>query len=167
MTPLSHHQIAVGILSRELVFLLFGIVLHLPITILSFLMNNVEVTYIIVMFFRLLIDTMLFSIIAFIVGLFCRKSITAAMIVILFLSVGNFIFQEVISANSDDGFGIYMEINPFWIMSRQGIQLLPARIKATHVAVNSFLKPIKYKNDQVTVDEYFIYYLLILLCHIT
>ncbi len=91
LTPLSKHQIVIGILSQHLVFALLGIVLHLPITIISLLMDNVEFSYVVVTTCSLLIETILFISIAFLIGLLCNENLLLGFLTILAILIFNFI----------------------------------------------------------------------------
>ena len=65
LTPLNHHQIILGLLLQNIITLFLGIILHLPITLLCFFINNVEASYIILTTIDLLITSLFFSIIIF------------------------------------------------------------------------------------------------------
>ncbi|MCP4111961.1 MAG: ABC transporter permease [Desulfobacteraceae bacterium] len=140
LTPLSKHQIIIGILSRELVLVLLGIALHLPITIISLLMNNVEFSYVIVTTLNLLLETMMFLLIAFIIGLICHKKIEIGIITAVILLLFIFIWNENLLTSYHYKWNkrlgrestIHIKINPFRIMSGQGIQYAPARVQAPY-----------------------------------
>lgn len=152
LTPLSAHQIVVGILSRDFIYIIVVSILFLPLTILTLILQGVEFSYVIVTMCDLLLTALFFSTVAFVVGLFCHKGnwgrATLSISLIFMFAVTNVYWHEVFSSKLDlQEYQTYLKLRPFWVISRQGIQVAPIRAQNSYIAMNTAL-PYFDQNDQ-------------------
>ena len=95
LTPLSSHQVLVGLLASELLFLLIGVVLHLLLTLWGLFAGEIEYSYVIFMTFNLLVSALFFMSIGLVVGLLNKKLVVGIFTIFLLLGSHIFLFEYV------------------------------------------------------------------------
>lgn len=141
LTPLTYHQIVVGIISRDLFVVLVGMLFFMPITLLALLCSDVTLSFVAAIMSDLLITALFAIILALIAGLFCHKNIMIGLSFVLIFAISSVAWYEIIVAKYLDQPNVqtYAKSNPFRIISTQGIQTAPMRVQLFYIPMNTAL----------------------------
>jgi len=149
LTPLSHHEVVLGLIARDNIFLLFGIILHLPLTLICLFSGNVTFMHVIMTTYDLLMTAILFSSMSFMANLFLyytdKKTMTlfgGIIVCVLLLYFMGFNELGIIKTNT--------LISPFRFMSRQGLQTTPLRLQSSLLALETSLSSMKEARKKQT-----------------